>query len=299
MQAPHYSSFSHWYQEGHLAPYVTSMSSKSGNLTLIDALQPAGDMSDPAVPDLVLYQDVLGSTAVRGDLGAGRFDVVSERGGFFIAAPNFANTVIVDSSHQLRGLSFPVASWKGMLEEACGAQFSFDSLVPKGTFASPRIRAAVLQLWRLSKEDEGAPSQLLCQAAACEIFAELCQIAGLRLELVRGGLATWAERRSIDLMQARLADDISLQELASEVNLSMFHFSRMFKRSFGVPPRVYLAQLRLEKSCELLRFTNISITEITHIVGYSSSQAFARAFSNYKRQSPGEYRRAMRDCATK
>lgn len=295
MTAPAYSSFTQWYSEGHLATFVRSMKSTGGILNLLEATQPAGDMSDPAVPDLVLYQDLLGGSRVSGNLGGGRFDVTSEKGGFFLAAPNFANTVMVDADHQLRSLSFPIAQWQKVLEEDAGGQFSFDRLeICCEMFASPTIRSVFRNLWTLCDE-EGAPSRLLARAAGYEILAELCRLGGAPFTPAKGGLAPWAERRSLELLQARLSEDISLDELAAEARLSPFHFARMFKQSTGVPPRVYLTRLRMEKACELLERTELPITEIAHEVGYSSNQVLARVFIKHRHMSPSDYRRAVRD----
>lgn len=96
-------------------------------------------------------------------------------------------------------------------------------------------------------------------------------------------------------MQARLAEDISLDELAAEARLSPFHFARMFKESVGVPPRVHLTRLRMEKACDLLKNTNLSITEIALEVGYSSNQVLARVFFKHHQMSPSEYRRVTRE----
>src|SRR5690606_13973083 len=124
--------------------YVHSMKSPGGILNMIEAAQPAGDMSDPALPDLILYQDLLGGTRVSGNLGGGHFDVMSERGGFFLAAPHFANQVMVDSSHRLRSLSFPMAQWQQALDEASDGRFSFEHAgIYGGTFASQPIRSAL------------------------------------------------------------------------------------------------------------------------------------------------------------
>src|SRR5690606_14238179 len=108
--------------------------------------------------------------------------------------------------------------------------------VCSGTFSSPTIRSALQNLWALC-DDEGAPSQLLARAAGCEILAELCRLGGAPFAPAKGGLAHWAERRCLELMRTRLAEDISLDELAAEARLSTFHFARMFKQSLGVPPR--------------------------------------------------------------
>ncbi|MDZ5696073.1 AraC family transcriptional regulator [Chelativorans sp. M5D2P16] len=297
MSVPAYSSFAQWYSDGHLASYVRTKKSAGGIIHLLEAAQPAGDMSDPAVPDIVLYQDLHGGSRVSGDMGGGRFDARSEKGGFFLSAPRFANTVIVDAAHELRSLSFPLAQWQSILDEAAEGRFPVDyQKLCMGTFASPSIRSAIRNLWVLCDE-EGAPSRLLAQAAGCEILAELCRLGGAPFGQVKGGLAPWAERRSVELMRARLSEDISLDELAAEARLSPFHFARMFKQSVGVPPRVYLTQLRMERACELLEQTDLPITEIAQEVGYSSNQVLARVFIKHRHLSPSDYRRAVRDPA--
>lgn len=180
MGVPAYNSFSEWYSDGHLASYVRTMKSAGGIVNLLEAAQPAGDMSDPAVPDIVLYQDLHGGTHVSGDMGGGRFAAKSEKGGFFLSAPRFANTVIVDSAHELRSLSFPLAQWQPILDEAGEGRVCIDyQQLCNGTFSSPAIRSAIRRLWTLSDE-EGIPSRLLAQAAGCEILAELCRLGGHR-----------------------------------------------------------------------------------------------------------------------
>jgi AraC family transcriptional regulator len=288
------SCFTEWYCEGRQASYVRARKSPGGILDLIEIARPAGDMSRPALPELVLYQDQIGGGYVKGDAGGGRFEVRSEKGDFYLAAPNFANTVIASTSHKLRTLSFPVAHWQKILDEAAVGGISFeDLLLYKGAFQSPVIQSTLRRLWALS-EEEDVPSRLLARAAGCEILAELCRLSGAPFTSVKGGLAPWALRRCQDLMQERMSEDISLDELAAEAQLSPYHFARMFRQSVGVPPRVYLTQLRMEKACELLALTDLSITEIAGKVGYSSNQVLARVFFKYQHMSPSEYRRVVR-----
>mgnify|MGYP000398042392 CR=1 FL=1 len=292
-----YGSFAQWYSEGYLAHYVRTMKSAGGIVHLLEAAQPAGDMSDPAVPDIVLYQDIHGNTRVSGDMGGGRFDGTSEKGSFFLSAPDFANTVLVDAAHELRSVSFPLSQWQPLLDEAIDGPFSLDyQRLCMGAFASPPIRTAFRKLWALS-EDEGALSRLLARSAGCEILAELCKLGGAPIAPAKGGLSLWAERRCLELMRERLSEDISLDELAAEARLSAFHFARMFRQSIGVPPRVYLTRLRVEKACELLEQTDLPITEIATEVGYSSSQVLARVFLKHMHLSPSDYRKAVRDPA--
>jgi AraC family transcriptional regulator len=289
------SSFARWHSEGSHASHVRTMKSPGGVLDLLEIQRPAGNMSRPALPDIVLMEDMFGCSRVRGDLGGGRFDLTTQRGTLALAAPNFATTVINDESHRLRSLAFPLAQWQGVLDEATDGRFSFDtSRIYGRVFDSSAIRSALRNLWAIC-EQEGVPSRLLARAAGCEILAELCRLGGTPFAPSKGGLAPWAKRRSLELLRARLSEDISLDELAAEAQLSPFHFARMFKQSLGVPPRAYLTRLRLEKACELLEKTDLPVTEIAFEVGYSSNQVLARVFLKHHRISPSDYRRAVRD----
>jgi AraC family transcriptional regulator len=243
-------TFTKWYCEGQQANYMNARKAPGGILDLIEIVRPAGDMSRPAIPELVLYQDQIGGGYVRGNAGGGPFKQLSEKGALYLAAPNFANTVIASTHHKLHSLSFPVAHWQNILEEAGGGSLD-DFRLYRGAFHSPAIQSTLRNLWALS-EEEGGPSRLLARAAGCEILAELCRLSGVPLTSAKGGLTPLAIQRCQELMHARLSEDISLDELAAEAQLSPYHFARMFKRSLGVPPRVYLTQLRMEKACELI-----------------------------------------------
>lgn len=290
-------SLSQWYRQGEQESYVRVRKSPGQILNMLDVERPGGDMSHPPLADLTLHQSQSGGDRVRVDAGGGYFNVTSEECGFFLAAPNFANVISVDRSHRLRSLSFTWSNWQSVLDEASDGHLTVEQLrLYKGFFHSPAIRSAFRNLWVLADE-EGAPSRLLARAAGCEILAELCRLSGTPFAPVNGGLAPWAKRRCLEMMRARLSEDISLDELAAEAKLSPFHFARMFKQSVGVPPRVYLTQLRMEKATQLLQLTELSVTEIALEVGYSSSQVLARTFVKYQQRSPSDYRRLARDPA--
>ena len=292
---PTYSSLTEFYSEGRQASFVRAHKSPGAILDMLELARPGGDRSIPAVPELLLVQVARGGWRTRGNSGGGHFDVTSENGDLYLAAPNFASSINISMHHQIRKLTFSTAQWGSVLNEAAGGAFSLESLqLYRGPFRSHTIPTTLRNLWALSYED-GAPSRLLARAAGCEILAELCRLSGAPLAPARGGLAPWAKRRCLELMQARLSEDISLDELAAEARLSPFHFSRMFKESVGVPPRVYLTRLRLEKACELLETTDLPVTEIAMEVGYSSNQVLSRQFVKHRHMTPSNYRRAVRD----
>lgn len=295
MNVPSFPSASQWYGPGRTPSFVRQRRSPGGMLDLIEAACPPGEIARPALPYIVLYEDLIGGSRVSGDLGGGRFDVTSRKGDLTLAAPNFASAAITESDRHMRTLLFPLTKWQGLLDDAANGDFSRDLAPLYGRmFGSPVIRSALRNLWELT-DVEGAPSKLLAQAAGCEILAELCRIGGSPFAPAKGGLAPWAERRSLEMLRARFAEDISLEHLAAEVQLSPYHFARMFRQSVGLPPRIYLTRLRVDRACELLKSTDLPVAEIAKSVGYSSSQVLARVFLKHRNMSPTDYRRAVRD----
>ncbi len=78
------------------------------------------------------------------------------------------------------------------------------------------------------------------------------------LELSRVGLVDRRIRRSIELMQAQLDQDLSLREIAAASCLSPFHFARLFKKLTGTTPHSYLASLRTTRAQLMLAETDYS-----------------------------------------
>lgn len=97
-------------------------------------------------------------------------------------------------------------------------------------------------------------------------------------------------RRVIEFMMAHLEEDIGLEDLAASVNLSAFHFARMFKATTGTAPHRYLADLRLQAAKEMLAQGRLSIAEIAVACCFSSHANFSRAFRQHAGVTPLEYR---------
>ncbi len=110
-----------------------------------------------------------------------------------------------------------------------------------------------------------------------------------------GGLSPHVLRRVQELMLEHLDEPLSLETIATEAGYSVFHFSRAFKTSTGSAPHAWRIQKRIERAYEMLRRTEMSVTEVALAVGYDSSQALARAFRRQHGQSPSEVRKISRD----
>jgi len=80
--------------------------------------------------------------------------------------------------------------------------------------------------------------------------------------------------------------EISINTLANMINISKYHFCRLFKQITGKSAVEYINRLRIEKSVSLLSDTNYNITEIAMLCGFNDTNYFSRIFKKYKKVSP-------------
>ena len=111
---------------------------------------------------------------------------------------------------------------------------------------------------------------------------------------IRGGLAPHALRRVREFIEANLAENITIQALATIAGLSMYHFARTFKQSEGITPHGYLMRRRVRRAQDLLATTNLSIAEIALASGFTDQSHCGRWFRQYVGVTPGSYRWSFR-----
>ncbi|WP_337100494.1 AraC family transcriptional regulator [Paenibacillus sp. YIM B09110] len=92
-------------------------------------------------------------------------------------------------------------------------------------------------------------------------------------------------------IEARIADDIDMTEAARIALCSEYHFTRMFSFLAGIPLSEYVRRRRLTRAAAELRQSNAKVIDIALKYGYSSPDAFARAFQQLHDATPSEARR--------
>jgi AraC-like DNA-binding protein len=104
-------------------------------------------------------------------------------------------------------------------------------------------------------------------------------------------------RRARDHADRHYAEPLDLAGLAAVAGISKYHFQRLFRATYGVTPAAYVSQRRVERAQDLLRATNLTVTEVCHLVGFSSLGSFSSRFRELVGESPRDFQRRYADGA--
>lgn len=99
---------------------------------------------------------------------------------------------------------------------------------------------------------------------------------------------------SIKYINEHFTEDIDLKKLADIEHYNISYYSEWFKNKMNVSPVEYMQNLRVKKAKELLLNTNLTILQISQIVGYEHNSSFTRVFKYLEKISPTEFRRKIK-----
>jgi AraC-like DNA-binding protein len=129
-------------------------------------------------------------------------------------------------------------------------------------------------------------------AIAMAVVNELyCQFraSGKKCFSPKGKLSALQMKKVIDLVKSSLHSEIHLSTMASEVHLSEFHFSRLFRNTFGISPYQYVLQGKIEYAKTLLRHYPRSLSQIAHSLNFTDQSHFTNVFKKITGICPSEF----------
>lgn len=105
----------------------------------------------------------------------------------------------------------------------------------------------------------------------------------------------YAVKQAVAMMRCSFQNPLTLETIADLVQLSPFHFNRIFRSITGVPPSVYLAALRIDQAKKMLLRSDLKVTSICFDVGYNSLGTFTTRFTQLVGVTPTQLRHVSRD----
>jgi AraC-like DNA-binding protein len=110
----------------------------------------------------------------------------------------------------------------------------------------------------------------------------------------RGRLLAWQARRVCDYIDSHITEGVLVADLCALVQRSEAHFSRSFKRTFGVSPHSYVVRRRVELAAQYMLTTDVSLSDIALRSGFTDQAHLCKHFRQAAGQTPAVWRRAHR-----
>ena len=162
-------------------------------------------------------------------------------------------------------------------------------------FESVEISSCLRNILR-EMEQKNTGYEDICQAYMEILIIRLMRSTSLAVpeepQIISTNRQCAAIRRYIDM---HFKESLTLEQLAEESHMNKYYLSHAFKREYGVSPINYMISRRIEESKYLLAETDLSMSQIAQLLGFSSLSYFSQVFRRTQGISPKEYRQNTRN----
>lgn len=214
------------------------------------------------------------------------------RGDMLITPANTPLFVRWEGDENCLQIQLSASFLKRVAEETLGKNGDRLTLVP--TFHNRQQQLESISTLLLAEVQQRQPNGGLYLDSLANVLAvQLLRNYGTtsaQLPTYEGGLPTYQLNRVLDYIDAGLAGEIKLADLAGLLNMSPFHFGRMFKQSMGISPHQYVIQQRLERAKHLLRHSDQTIIDIALECGFNSHSHLSKQFRKAIGVTPKTFR---------
>lgn len=155
------------------------------------------------------------------------------------------------------------------------------------------IRHGVASL-AMELSDDKLGGRLYSDAIVTQLCVHLLRNHGsarLRAPRCPGALNAAQSRRVAAYIEENLGGDLSLETLAGIGGMSQYHFARLFRKRFGVPPHAYVQRRRLERARKLILHSDMALKEIVGASGFCDQSHLGKSFKRAYAVTPAELRK--------
>ena len=206
-----------------------------------------------------------------------------------IINPNVTHTEVSLNAQPLEYIVLGIEGIELATSENSNGQFNI-----LDHFESVEISGCLRNILR-EMEQKNTGYEDVCQAYMEILIIRLMRNTQLSLPakppINSGNRQCAAVRRYIDL---HFKEALTLEQLADEAHMNKYYLSHAFKREYGVSPINYMISRRIEESKYLLAETDLSMSQIAQLLGFSSLSYFSQVFRRTQAISPMEYRQSQK-----
>ena len=232
------------------------------------------------------------------------FYIVGGKGQFFIEDQCFPvdvnnlviinpNVIHTEASLNAQPLEYIVLGIDGI--ELANSENSNGQFCILNCFESMEIVSCLRNILReMELQNDGYED--ICQAYLEILIIRLMRSTSLAVQaepqVISGNRQCAAVRRYIDL---HFKEALTLEQLAEDAHMNKYYLSHAFKREYGISPINYMITKRIEESKYLLAETDLSMSQVAQLLGFSSLSYFSQVFRRTQSVSPMEYRQNTRN----
>ena len=206
-----------------------------------------------------------------------------------IINPNIPHTEVSVNAQPLEYIVLGIEGFELAADKNSGGQFCI-----LDHFESAEVSSCLRNILR-EMELKNTGYEDICQAYMEFLIIRLMRNTNLSMaaetQHVSGNRQCAAVKRYIDL---HFKEALTLELLAEEAHMNKYYLSHTFKREYGVSPINYMITRRIEESKYLLAETDLSMSQIAQLLGFSSLSYFSQVFRRTQSISPMEYRHNSR-----
>jgi AraC family transcriptional regulator len=164
---------------------------------------------------------------------------------------------------------------------------------PRFRFRDPLIegigRALCAEL-ELGSSSDRLYAETLANVLAVHLLKRY-SASGHTIRETSGQLPKHLLRRAIEFINNSLDHNIALADIGAKVDMSPYHFARLFKQSTGLAPHQYVLERRIDRAKTLLLETSIPLAEIAYSLGFANQSHFTALFRRFTATTPKAYRK--------
>ena len=136
--------------------------------------------------------------------------------------------------------------------------------------------------------EEGVYGETARERYAAKVYLLLTYF--LKESKVQGEKRTYFEEAAEIIRNSYWKQELNISRLADSLNIERSYLYRLFMEHAGISPQEYLAEVRMERACELLSAGELSVQAVACSVGYKDALYFSRVFRKRKGITPSDYR---------